>query len=461
MVKNIRPMLEKIIKRIRPSKKEKDVEKKLVDKIIKKIKGLEGKHIEVMHCGSSARDTDIGGDKDLDIFVLFPKKMNREEFEKEGLRIGRTIFKGKKWEECYSEHPYVRGYVDNFAIEIVPSYKVEDASLMQSAVDRSPLHQKYLLERLTEKQKDEVRLLRAFLKGIDCYGAKLKVNSMPGYAVELLILHYGSFFDCVKASAVWKNGEVIDIEKYYSEPSEAKKKFNHHLNLVDPTDKNRNVAAAVSYNQFARFIAACRKFLEKPNEKFFFPKKKKGWPLAKIKKMFKEKEILILKMPYPKKAISDVIYGQIKNLTKKLETQLKLNDFIVKSSGEWTDEKNAIVHAFEFESLEIERVKKHLGPEIADAKNAAIFLKSHKKIISGPIIENGRWVIEKERKFWNAKGFLKAEIKKILVKDPLNKTIKKARVVEEKDILPIYKKDCEFASFLTAFLKNREDFLDW
>jgi len=56
---------------------------------------------------------------------------------------------------------------------------------------------------------------------------------------------------------------------------------------------------------------------------------------------------------------------------------------------------------------------------------------------------------------------LKAEIKKIVVKDPLNKTIKKARVVEEKDILPIYKKDCEFASFITAFLKNREDFLDW
>ena len=98
------------------------------------------------------------------------------------------------------------------------------------------------------------------------------------------------FFDCVKASAVWKNGEVIDIEKYYSEPSEAKKKFNHHLNLVDPTDKNRNVAAAVSYNQFARFIAACRKFLEKPNEKFFFPKKKKGLALAKIKKCSRRKK---------------------------------------------------------------------------------------------------------------------------------------------------------------------------
>jgi len=405
MVKNMEAMLSKIVKRIKPSKTEKEAEKKLIDKIFGKIKKIEGKHIEVMHCGSSARDTDIGGDKDLDIFVLFPKKMKRAEFEKEGLRIGRTVFKGKKWEECYSEHPYVRGQMDNFVIEIVPSYKVEDASAMQSAVDRSPLHQKYLLERLTEKQKDEIRLLRAFLKGIDCYGAKLKVNSMPGYAVELLILYYGSFMGCIKAAANWKNGEIIDIEKHYSDPSEAKKKFNHHLNLVDPTDKNRNVAAAVSYNQFARFIAACRKFLEKPNERFFFPEKKKGWPISKIKKMFKEKEILILKIPYPKNAISDVVYGQIKNLTKKMKTRLKLNDFIVKSSGEWTDEKSIIVNAFEFESLEIERVKKHLGPEIADAKNAAIFLKSHKKIISGPIIENGRWVIEKERKFWNAKEF--------------------------------------------------------
>ena len=116
----------------------------------KKIKEMEGKHVDVVLCGSNARDTHLKGDNDLDIFVLFPEKLSREEFEKEGLRIGKKVFRGKKWEKAFSEHPYIRGKIEEFDVEIVPSYKVPSAELLQSSVDRSPFHNQYLKKRLKQ-----------------------------------------------------------------------------------------------------------------------------------------------------------------------------------------------------------------------------------------------------------------------------------------------------------------------
>ena len=193
-------LLEKVAKRITPTKRERAEQQKVAIEVIKKIKEMEGKHVDVVLCGSNARDTHLKGDNDLDIFVLFPEKLSREEFEKEGLRIGKKVFRGKKWEKAFSEHPYIRGKIEGFDVEIVPSYKVPSAELLQSSVDRSPFHNQYLKKRLKQKHMREARLLRKFLKGIDAYGADTKAGSVPGYVVELLTLQNGSFLKTVKAS---------------------------------------------------------------------------------------------------------------------------------------------------------------------------------------------------------------------------------------------------------------------
>ncbi len=44
-----------------------------------------------MIVGSVARDTWIRGDRDLDIFMLFPPDLTREELEDEGLTLARNI----------------------------------------------------------------------------------------------------------------------------------------------------------------------------------------------------------------------------------------------------------------------------------------------------------------------------------------------------------------------------------
>jgi tRNA nucleotidyltransferase (CCA-adding enzyme) len=453
---------ERVLKKIVPTKKEIEREKKIVKELLKKIDSIKGKHVKTILAGSMARNTHLRGDNDIDIFVLFPTKIERNEFVREGLKIGKKVLKGFEWEEAFSEHPYIRGKYKGFNVEIVPSYEIKTTDKLLSSVDRTPFHTKYLIEHLKENQKNEVRLLKQFLKGIECYGADLKTESFPGYITELLVLKYGSFENVLKNVQNWRKGEVIDLENYYTE-SEARKKFNHHLIIVDPIDKKRNVAFALSFNQFARFIAASRRFIEKPSEKFFFGKKIKPWSKKKVMKMLEQKEIIIVKMPFPKKQLSDIMWGQLKKLRKKIVKELKLKEFRVNRAKEWTDEKKLMIIAIDLENVKIQKVHLRIGPEVMDLKNSERFLNTHKKIIAGPRIENGRWVIEVKRKHWNAKTLLQDYLKeqKKVLKKGIKKALEKAQVLGEKQAIKLYSKNNEFQEFFTKFLKGKEEFLEY
>ncbi len=455
-------MLDIILARITPSEKEKGKERQLAAKIIRQIRESGGKHVEVLLCGSIARDTHLRGDNDLDIFVLFPQKLERKEFEREGLRIGKRVFRGMQWEKAFSEHPYIRGVIEGFDVEIVPSYKVGRAGLLLSAVDRSPFHNRFLQERLNAKSRAEIRLLRQFFKGIKAYGADIKASSVPGYVVELLVLHYGSFLNSLKAIASWKQGTVIDLQRYYKE-GEARKRFHDApLVVVDPVDKNRNVAAALSLNQFSRIVAAARAFLRKPDERFFFPRKERPWNVARLRKMLQKKELVAVKLGYPKEALADIVWGQAQRLARKIEKQLQLREFKVTRSEAWTDEKRAIVLVFEVEGRTLQKTMKKVGPFVTDELNSREFLQAHKRVLAGPRIEAGRWVIEVPRKYTKVERFLQDFLRKEkrVEKQLLRKAINKlCRIVQEEKIVQLFKQNKEFASFLTGYLKGEEEFL--
>lgn len=457
-------LLNSILKKITPTRAERGKQKQLAEQIIERIKKTSGKHVDVMLCGSIARDTHLQGDNDLDIFVLFPEKLGRELFEREGLRIGKMVFRGHKWEKAFSEHPYIRGRINGFDVEIVPSYKVSKARLKQSAVDRSPFHNSYLKKRLGKKKKPEARLLRQFLKGIKCYGADVKASSVPGYVVELLVLHYGSFTKAIKAISEWKQGQVIDLAKHYNK-GEARKLFpDAPLIVIDPVDKNRNVAAALSLNQFSRMVAASRAFLRKPDKHFFFGGRKRSWPVRKLRSMLQKKELVALKLGFPRKALPDVVWGQIQRFARKVEKQLVLNGFNVLRSEAWTDEKQAIVIVFEVESRLLQKSAVKTGPFVTDEKNSGAFLQAHKRVIAGPRIEQGRWVVEIQRKYTRIEKFLRDFLRKEkrVEKGYLRKALnKQCRILQEENIVELYKRNKQFSGFLTTYLKGEEEFLGY
>lgn len=453
----MKKLYNKILKKITPTPAELNAEKRLVEEIRTKISKIEGKHSHLEWCGSSARGTHLRGDRDLDLFVMFDKNLPSNELEKEGLRIGKAVFRGQKWEMAYSQHPYIRGEIKGFEVEIVPSYIVSSGAEKQSAVDRTPFHNRYLLEKFSESQKQEARLLKQFLKGINAYGADLKNNSLPGYGVELLIVHYDNFENALKWIAQMKPGFVID---FATGEERAKALFKHEkypLIIIDPVDENRNVASALSLQQFERIVLAAKLFLKKPVEKFFFPQKKKIWAKGKVKQMLAKKELLAIKGVFPKGILSDLVWGQLRRFEKKTATHLREKDFEVLRSEIWSDEKKVML-ILELAELELQKSKKVAGPMASDGENAKRFLEKERKILSGPRIENGRIVLEIERKETHAKKVLEEFVKmeKKDEKEGIKKMLAKGKVLDEKGILGEYKG--EFAEYFTCYLEGKEAF---
>jgi tRNA nucleotidyltransferase (CCA-adding enzyme) len=450
-----------VLRRVKPSPKEYSEEMDFAGSLIERIKAIKGHHTEVILAGSVARNTHLKGDRDIDIFILFPPAFPEADFEKEGLRIAKSVFRGHYWEKAFSEHPYIRGRIEGYNVEIVPSYKVASAERLKSSVDRTPFHNEYMQGKLTAPQKDEVRLLKQFLKGIGSYGAELKYSSVPGYVTEILIAQYSTFADCLKAASKWKRSEVIDVESHYA-PHEPLRKFDSHLVIVDPVDKNRNVAAALSYNQYARFIAASRAFLEKPSTAFFFGKKFRPAGRASLREMLKGKELIAVKLKYPKGALADIIWGQGKRMQKKTANQLALNNFTVNRHECWTDESSMLLLLFELESLTLQRITKKLGPEVINEEHGRKFIEAHRRAVAGPRIENGRWVLETERKYTRADAFMRDYLKKLRLseKKPVVSALRKGPVIlDEASIMKLYSKNTGFRDFLTGYLRGRETFL--
>ncbi len=409
-------MYDSILERIVPSEKEYEEILEIAKKIMGRIEKAGYKSVIV---GSTARNTFIKGDRDIDIFVFFPDNTPRKEFEKKGVELGKSVLSGYSPTVHYAEHPYVRGVVDGFKVEVVPCYKVEKKII--SAVDRSPLHNEYLKSAMKEKQKNEVRLLKQFLKGMRLYGADQKTHGFSGYLCELLVLYYGDFKSALEAVSKWKLPIILDFDKHdYS-------KFQEPMIFIDPVDSERNVAAAVSQTNLEKFILKAREFLKKPGDEFFFPKKRE----INFEKELKGKNLLMLVFDYPKAIVEEIVWSQLEKLASSLKTQLELADFKVDRVKHWTDEKKKCAIVMELEEMEISEKKKHAGPFVSQAKHVEEFKKKNKETW----VEGDRIYAWKKREYMSAVKMVPDLLREEFVPSHLEKPLKKAKIlVNEKTL---------------------------
>ena len=401
-----------ILERIKPSKDEKkrmlDVSKKILSLIEDEARRID-KRIYVSIFGSASRDTWLKDEKDLDIFMMFPVVYNNADMEKIVTKIGQKLLKDPK--KKFAEHPYVRGYLNDFLIEIVPCYSIDSPEELKSSVDRTPFHDTFVRKHITDKE-DDVRLLKQFLRGVGCYGAEAKVEGFSGYLCELLVIKFGSFEKVLENAAGWKRGVIISFNDIKNINGTARqrdllKKFSSPLILIDPVDKNRNVASALSLQNFSVFSYAAREYLKNPKNEFFFPKKrevKKSDVLNKFKKRGTNLISIITKRPDG--VVDDTLYPQLKKAVSLLERRLIERDFIPFKSGFFVRERIMII--LELQDVALPNTRLHRGPEV-NSRHEPRFLEKYKN--SGhahtrPFIKDNRWYVFLERKDTNAKTFL-------------------------------------------------------
>ena len=93
MVSAHQKILNTVLKKIKPTKTQHEKELKKANQLIQEVKNIKGSHVDAVFCGSAARNTELKGDSDIDIFVLYPLNTDERILKTEGLNIGKTIAK--------------------------------------------------------------------------------------------------------------------------------------------------------------------------------------------------------------------------------------------------------------------------------------------------------------------------------------------------------------------------------
>ena len=381
-------ILQNVLKKIKPSETEKNHVNMFIRRIMKEVEealiDLDVPFTVELH-GSIAHNTWLASDRDFDIFILLKEERSKEYLKNEILKRIETRLP-YKFEKRYAEHPYLRARIDEFEIDIVPGFYVEK---IISAVDRTPKHTRFLKERLNDELADEVRLLKAFLKGIGAYGAEIKVRGFSGYACELLIVFFGSFLDTIQALAE-KPKIFIDFTDTWDE-EEAFKKFKNKVIIIDPVDVNRNVTANVSNYTFNLAKLASKLFLKKPSIHFFYPHRHK-MSVDQVKHFLTERNIFLIALRKKSQVSPDTYWGQARKIEKNLRRFLrKLPELIVYATS-CKETRNYVMILLEINRKEFGQYKEIKGPPVwADAKDILQFIEKYKEhTIAGPWIRKSR-----------------------------------------------------------------------
>ncbi|WP_440771946.1 CCA tRNA nucleotidyltransferase [Natronorubrum sp. DTA28] len=356
---------------------------------------------DVIQVGSTARNTWISGDRDIDIFVRFPPDLERERLERYGLEVGHATL--PDGHEEYAEHPYVKGTVEGFDIDVVPCFRLESATEIRSAVDRTPFHTQYLEARLDDDLAADVRLTKQFLKGIGAYGSDLRTRGFSGYLTELLVVEYGGFRNLLEAAANWHPQVELDPEDHGQET------FHDPLVVIDPTDPERNVAAVCSPENVARLQHYARSFLETPRAEVFEPTAPEPLTESELHEHLERRGTTPVAVRFEAPdLVEDQLYPQLQKSVDGIATGLDDRGFDVFRATTMADDTAVIF--VELAVSERPAVEAHRGPPIHVRSHAEGFYDAYADDPEayGPFIAGDRYVTERPREFTTAREFLES-----------------------------------------------------
>jgi len=372
---------------------------------------------DVIQVGSTARETWIAGDRDVDLFVRFPPDLPREQLEAYGLQVGHEVLPDGR--EEYAEHPYVVGEFAGFDVDLVPCYDVSGATAIQSAVDRTPFHTEYLTERLDADLASEVRVCKQFLTGIGVYGSDLRTRGFSGYLTELLVLEYGGFRSFVEAAADWHPPVEFDPEGHgereTASPSRERdgtsdRPFDDPLMVIDPTDPERNVAAVCSEESVARLQHYARELVADPRVELFEQSEPEPVDPDTVLDAFERRGTTPATVGFETPdLVEDDLYPQLEKTRGGIVGLLERHGFDVLRSTTIADEDRAVVLA-ELAVAERPAIQRHEGPPVHVREHAERFFERYDgTAAAGPFLDGDRYVVERERQFRTAAALLESD----------------------------------------------------
>jgi tRNA nucleotidyltransferase (CCA-adding enzyme) len=292
-----------VLEKIKPTQSEIESINSIIEKL-KKLLDTKARELGIDYTtiepqGSTGiKQTQLKNDFDIDLFVGLDynafqpnyKGLSKNKLKKESKKdflelCSNWIIPSLTLEEfhnprlLYAEHPYttVEYRVDNIEvrIDIVLYFDIDLEVIKQkgpvTAVDRSPWHGRFIRDNLTEDQRNDVRLLKQFFKANNSYGDKSSVGrgGFIGYSSELLIYYYRTIND------LFNDFDKLPSRSldFYKRDMSILRKITHFQNdklmIIDPIDKNRNVASAISEKAYYYCNHRIKEFLKNPRKDYF------------------------------------------------------------------------------------------------------------------------------------------------------------------------------------------------
>ncbi|MHA1339440.1 MAG: hypothetical protein ACTSO2_05575 [Promethearchaeota archaeon] len=230
----------------------------------------------------NATEKNVAGKKE-DCFIIFRENKAKLEELFKNLCINWIMeaFKSIGYNEIilsYAEHPYVSLNFEGFDIDIVFAFLLSSDYLQKfgpiTAVDRTYHHTLFVQQNLTEKQRNEVRILKTFFKAQYSYGDKASTgrSGFIGYAIEILIYYFKDIINLLKNFPNLFNIAVDIFNRDLKDLRKIQRFQNDFLIIIDPTDRNRNVGSSISARAWIYCSNRIIQFLKHPEKKYFLEK---------------------------------------------------------------------------------------------------------------------------------------------------------------------------------------------
>ncbi|MBM3233280.1 hypothetical protein FJZ18_03900 [Candidatus Pacearchaeota archaeon] len=339
---------------------------------------------EVFLGGSFAKRTMVKKQvHDIDVYVRFDQRY--EELSSILERVVHNAF-GKnrdiKIDKIHGSRDYFRlNFSSYLSFEIIPVISIKHPREARNVTDLSYFHVKYFKKYIARHPEfnNEVALAKTFCRAQGVYGAESYIQGFSGYALECLILYYGSFLKMIRALSKAEKRIVIDPEKQYGKKDNLlilmnESKLQSPIILIDPTWKERNALAALSRESFEVFKKAAGEFIRRPSKEYFIFHAIDKKELEKLA-LENKAELLHLNISTDKQA-GDIAGTKLKKFFEFLSLELIKEFEIFSKAFQYDCDESAEIYFVLKAKKEIVKI----GPPLKMEKHANAFRKEHKNV---------------------------------------------------------------------------------
>ncbi len=366
------------LKDINVSEKELKILRELANDVVLK---LNKKKVKAFVGGSLAKGTLIKKEEqDIDIFIVFENEEEVQGFEK----ILKKIKFSGRLKKVHGSRDYFQILNSVAKIELIPTVETKNPEDAQNVTDVSLSHVKYVSGMINKNKglAGEIKLAKAFCQAQGFYGAESYIKGFSGYSLEILVIHFGSFNNFLKAILKIGKGKkgVIDSKKYFKNAKEVlyelnASKLKSPLVVIDPTYKYRNVNAGLGEETFEKFLDVVKQFLKKPSKGFF---EKKDIDVIELKKFAVKHKASLLEINLRSdRQEGDIVGTKCRKFLDFFINELKRNgqdvtrkEFYYSGSGQ-----NAVGYLV----VKEKKIVEVRGPPVKMKESVKGFKKEHKK----------------------------------------------------------------------------------